>query len=155
VIHINTDLMFSSKNMNWETPQNLFDKLDSEFHFTLDVCATKETAKCKNYYTPEIDGLKQDWQGIVYMNPPYGRKLLKLWIKKAYEESLKGITVICLIPARTDTLYFHNYCMKAKEIRFIKGRLKFVGAKDPAPFPSAIIVFRNHTENLKVSTYIV
>lgn len=141
--------------MNWETPQNLFDKLDSEFHFTLDVCATKETAKCKNYYTPEIDGLKQDWQGIVYMNPPYGRKLLKLWIKKAYEESLKGITVICLIPARTDTLYFHNYCMKAKEIRFIKGRLKFVGAKDPAPFPSAIIVFRNHTENLKVSTYIV
>mgnify|MGYP002410489307 CR=1 FL=1 len=155
MIHINTDLMFSSKNMNWETPQNLFDKLDSEFHFTLDVCATKETAKCKNYYTPEIDGLKQDWQGIVYMNPPYGRKLLKLWIKKAYEESLKGITVICLIPARTDTLYFHNYCMKAKEIRFIKGRLKFVGAKDPAPFPSAIIVFRNHTENLKVSTYIV
>jgi phage N-6-adenine-methyltransferase len=86
---LNTELMFSSKDMTWETPQVLFDKLNEEFNFELDVCALPETAKCKNYYTPEIDGLKQDWKGICWMNPPYGREI-GVWLKKAYEESLRG-----------------------------------------------------------------
>jgi site-specific DNA-methyltransferase (adenine-specific) len=140
--------MFSSKNMNWETPQNLFDKLDSEFHFTLDVCATKETAKCKKYYTPEIDGLKQDWQGIGWCNPPYGRGIIN-WIKKAYNESVKNnSTIICLIPARTDTKYQHEIIFKyAKAICFIKGRLKFGNSTNSAPFPSEIIVFGKELNN--------
>ena len=145
--------MFSSKDMTWETPQWLFDKLNEEFHFTLDVCALPETAKCENYFTPKIDGLKQEWSGICWMNPPYGREV-GIWLKKAYEESLKGATVVCLIPSRTDTKYWHDYCMKANEIRFIKGRLKFGNSTNSAPFPSAIIVFnRKQNGNIKVSTY--
>ncbi|MCD3321617.1 adenine methyltransferase [Clostridium botulinum D/C] len=144
--------MFSSDDMTWETPQDLFNKLDNEFHFTLDVCALPETAKCKNYYTPEIDGLKQEWKGVCWMNPPYGRQI-GIWLKKAYEESLKGIKVVCLIPSRTDTKYWHDYCMKASEIRFIKGRLKFGKSTNSAPFPSAIIVFDNGNDNLKINAY--
>lgn len=144
--------MFSSDDMTWETPQDLFNKLDDEFHFTLDVCALPETAKCKNYYTPEIDGLKQEWRGICWMNPPYGRQI-GVWLKKAYEESLKGTTVVCLIPSRTDTKYWHDYCMKASEIRFVKGRLKFGNSTNSAPFPSAIIVFNKGNDGLVVSSY--
>jgi len=146
--------MFSSNDMTWETPQWLFDKLDKEFHFTLDVCALPETAKCKNYYTPQIDGLKQDWEdNICWMNPPYGREV-GVWIEKAYNESLKGATVVCLIPSRTDTKYWHDYCMKASEIRFIKGRLKFGDSKNSAPFPSAIVIFNGkQNSNIKISTY--
>jgi len=150
---MNTELMFSSKDMTWETPQDIFDKLNKEFNFTLDVCALPETAKCKDYYTPEIDGLKQKWNGICWMNPPYGRQL-GVWIKKAYEESLNGNVVVCLIPSRTDTKYWHDYCMKASEIRFIRGRLKFGNSDTSAPFPSAIIVFDNSNDiNLNVVTY--
>ncbi|WP_231258892.1 phage N-6-adenine-methyltransferase [Clostridium botulinum] len=149
---MNTEVMFSSDDMTWETPQDLFNKLDNEFHFTLDVCALPETAKCKNYYTPEIDGLKQEWKGVCWMNPPYGRQI-GIWLKKAYEESLKGIKVVCLIPSRTDTKYWHDYCMKASEIRFIKGRLKFGKSTNSAPFPSAIIVFDNGNDNLKINAY--
>ena len=144
--------MFSSDDMTWETPQDTFDKLDTEFGFTLDVCATEATAKCKKYYTPQIDGLSQEWKGICWMNPPYGRQI-SLWLEKAYTESLNGATVVCLIPARTDTRYWHNYCMKASEIRFIKGRLKFGDAVNSAPFPNAIIVFDKDNGNLKVSGY--
>jgi len=133
--------MFSSDDMTWETPQNLFNKLNDEFHFTLDVCALPNTAKCKEYYTPEIDGLKQEWKGVCWMNPPYGRQI-GVWLKKAYEESLKGIMVVCLIPSRTDTKYWHDYCMKSSEIRFIKGRLKFGDGKNSAPFPSMLIIIR-------------
>lgn len=150
---MNTELMFSSKDMTWETPQDIFDKLNKEFNFNLDVCALPETAKCKDYYTPEIDGLKQKWNGICWMNPPYGRQL-GVWIKKAYEESLNGNVVVCLIPSRTDTKYWHDYCMKASEIRFIRGRLKFGNSDTSAPFPSAIIVFDNSNDiNLNVVTY--
>ncbi len=146
--------MFSSNDMTWETPQWLFDKLDKEFHFTLDVCALPETAKCKNYYTPQIDGLKQDWEdNICWMNPPYGREV-GVWIEKAYKESLKGAIVVCLIPSRTDTKYWHDYCMKANEIRFIKGRLKFGDSKNSAPFPSAIVIFNGRqSDKIKISTY--
>ena len=130
---------FSSKSNEWTTPQDYFNILNKEFNFTLDPCATKENAKCKKYYTKKENGLIQDWSNEnVFMNPPYGREI-KNWIKKAYEESLKGAIVVCLVPARTDTIYWHNYCSKGK-VRFIKGRLKFSG-KDPAPFPSALVVF--------------
>ena len=149
---MNTDLMFSSDDMTWETPQNLFNRLNDEFHFTLDVCALPQTAKCKEYYTPEIDGLKQEWEGICWMNPPYGRQI-GLWLKKAYEESLKGITIVCLIPSRTDTKYWHDYCMKSSEIRFVKGRLKFGNSTNSAPFPSAIVIFNNDNSDLKINAY--
>lgn len=140
---MNTVVMFSSATDQWATPQDFFDKLDNEFHFTLDPCATPENAKCKKFFTREIDGLRQNWGGyVVFCNPPYGRELHK-WVQKAYEESKKpNTTVVMLIPARTDTKYFHEYVYhKAKEIRFIKGRLKFGDSKNSAPFPSMVVVF--------------
>ena len=137
------DVHYSSKTNEWSTPQDFFDELDKEFNFTLDPCATSENAKCTKYFTVEDDGLKQDWSNdIVFMNPPYGRDI-KYWIKKAYEESLNGATVVCLIPARTDTAYWHDYIFgKADDIRFLRGRLKFGDSKNPAPFPSAIIIYK-------------
>ena len=129
----------SSGRNNWETPQSFFDKLHEEFHFELDVCATPENAKCKKYYSPAEDGLKQEWKGVCRMNPPYGREIGK-WMKKAYESAPAGAIVVCLVPARTDTAWGFDHCTKG-EIRLIKGRLKFGGAKNAAPFPSAIIVF--------------
>ena len=143
--------MFSSKNTTWETPQWLFNQLDKEFNFELDVCATDDNAKCSKYFTPQENGLKQKWEGICWMNPPYGREI-GAWVKKAYESSLEGATVVCLLPARTDTKWWHEYCMKASEIRFIKGRLKFGNSKNSAPFPSAIVVFSNTQKKLEVST---
>ncbi|MBA8760793.1 adenine methyltransferase [Staphylococcus schleiferi subsp. coagulans] len=133
---------FSSKTNEWTTPQSFFDRINQEFGFTLDPCSDGENAKCQKYYTPNNDGLKQDWsKDTVFMNPPYGRDI-KFWVEKAYKESLKGATVVCLIPARTDTTYWHDYIFgKASEIRFIKGRLKFGGSKNSAPFPSALVVF--------------
>ena len=143
---MNTEIMFSSNDMTWETPLELFKELDEEFHFNTDVCAVPETAKCKEYYTPEIDGLKQKWHGVCWMNPPYGKDIGK-WMEKAYNESLNGVIVVCLIPARTDTKYWHNYCFKASEIRFIKGRLRFGNSNNSAPFPSAIVIFNNNVKN--------
>jgi phage N-6-adenine-methyltransferase len=140
---LNTAVMFSSKTDLWATPQEFFDELDSEFSFTLDPCATPENAKCKKYYTKVEDGLKQDWSGeIVFCNPPYGREIKK-WVKKCYMESKKpNTTVVMLIPARTDTSYFHDYIYKkAKEIRFVRGRLKFGNSTNSAPFPSMVVVF--------------
>ena len=137
------DVHYSSKTNEWSTPQDFFDELDKEFNFTLDPCATSENAKCTKYFTVEDDGLKQDWSNdVVFMNPPYGREI-KYWVQKAYEESLKGATVVCLIPARTDTAYWHDYIFgKADDIRFLRGRLKFGDSKNPAPFPSAIIIYK-------------
>lgn len=137
---------YSSKTNEWATPQNLFDELDDEFNFTLDPCATDENTKCSNYFTIEDDGLSKDWSNdVVFMNPPYGREI-KRWVKKAYKESLNGATVVCLIPARTDTTYWHDYIFgKADDIRFLKGRLKFGDSKNSAPFPSAIVVYKGVT----------
>ena len=137
------DVHYSSKTNEWSTPQDFFDELDKEFNFTLDPCATSENAKCTKYFTVEDDGLKQDWsKDTVFMNPPYGREI-KYWVQKAYEETLKGATVVCLIPARTDTAYWHDYIFgKADDIRFLRGRLKFGDSKNPAPFPSAIIIYK-------------
>ncbi len=140
---MNTDIMFSSKTDLWETPQSFYDELDKEFQFTLDPCATPENAKCEMFFTKEMNGLTQNWGGNrVFCNPPYGKEIGK-WVKKAYEESKKSnTTVVMLIPARTDTAYFHDYIYhKAKEIRFVKGRLKFGQSKNAAPFPSMVVVF--------------
>lgn len=136
--------MFSSKSIEWSTPQDFFEQLKMRYDFNLDPCATADTAKCSKYYTKEDDGLNQDWGGhTVFMNPPYGREI-KHWIKKAYDESKKeGTTVVCLIPSRTDTKYWHKYCMEAHEIYFVKGRLKFGDADNSAPFPSAVVVFKS------------
>jgi phage N-6-adenine-methyltransferase len=139
-----TNGLMSSNTDEWETPQNLFDRLNDEYHFTLDVCANHANFKAVPYYTKEQDGLKQEWTGICWMNPPYGREIGK-WLQKAYESSLKGATVVCLVPSRTDTKWWHNYCMKG-DITFLRGRLKFGGSKNSAPFPSAIIIFKGKGE---------
>ena len=138
--------MLSSKDMDWETPQDFFDELNKEFHFTLDPCATKTTAKCEKYFTKEDNGLRQDWGGYtVFCNPPYGTEI-KHWVKKCSDESKKpNTTVVMLMPARTDTIYFHNYIYNKAEIRFIKGRLKFRGKQKgsgSAPFPSMVVIFK-------------
>lgn len=140
---MNTQVMFSSKTDKWSTPQYLFDELDEEFAFSLDPCADEKNHKCEKFYTAEDDGLKQDWGGhTVFCNPPYGREIGK-WVEKSYIESKKpGTTVVMLIPARTDTTYFHDFIYEKAEIRFIKGRLKFGNAKNSAPFPSMIVIFK-------------
>ena len=140
---MNTKVMFSSENEVMATPQEFYNKLDEEFDFDLDPCAIPENAKCETFFTPEQDGLKQNWVGYsVFCNPPYGRKI-KDWVEKCYQESKKPETqVVMLIPARTDTSYFHDYIYhKAKEIRFVRGRLKFGNSKNSAPFPSMVVIF--------------
>jgi phage N-6-adenine-methyltransferase len=130
---------FSSKSNEWSTPQDFYDQLNQEFSFTLDPCATDENAKCAKYYTQKDDGLSQSWDNeIVFCNPPYGREI-KHWVKKASEA--KGGIVVLLIPARTDTSYFHDYVYGKAEIRFIRGRLKFGDSKQSAPFPSMLVIF--------------
>ena len=131
---------FSSKSDCWETPQDLFDRLSDEFEFNTDVCAQPHNKKCDHYFSPEADGLAQVWSGVCWCNPPYSDSAS--WIRKAYEASRNGAIVVCLIPARTDTRYWHDYVMKADEVRLVKGRLRFVGGKTCAPFPSAVVVFR-------------
>ena len=163
---------FYERNQAWSTPQHFYDQLNEEFNFTLDPCCSKETAKCEKFYTEEDDGLSKSWKGeTVFMNPPYGRAI-KDWIYKAHNEWLLGATVVCLIPSRTDTRYWHDwifpyYNAGLIEIRFLKGRLAFgtleywhsiwdqefidgkknnlfgkYGKKNSAPFPSAVIVYK-------------
>ena len=141
---MNTDLMFSSNDDSWETPPSLFNVLDMEFNFTLDPCCTKQTAKCKKFFTKEEDGLIQDWsRDIVFVNPPYGREIGK-WVEKSYNEAKKGAKVVMLIPSRTDTKWFHDFIYNKAEIRFLKGRIKFLQNKkelNAAPFPTMLIIF--------------
>ena len=136
---------FSSKSGDWDTPQAFFNKLDAQFEFTLDPCATAASAKCKKYFTKEEDGLAQDWKGhTVFVNPPYGRGI-GAWLKKGYEESKQHNTiVVMLIPSRTDTKWWHDYVMRAKEVHLVRGRLKFGDSDNAAPFPSAIVVFHSN-----------
>lgn len=145
---MNTQVMFSSKTDLWETPQEFFDKLNAEFHFNLDVCALPENAKCTLYYTPEIDGLFQPWYGRCWCNPPYGREIGK-WVEKAYNSAKDGALVVMLLPARTDTRWFHDYIYNKAEVKFIRGRLKFGKSKNSAPFPSMIVVFRPEMERME------
>jgi len=133
--------LFSSDRMDWGTPEAFYNRLDCEFAFTLDPCATAQNAKCARFYTPEIDGLGQPWPGTVFVNPPYGREIGD-WVRKAYQEAQAGATVVMLIPARTDTAYWHDWIMRASEVRFVRGRLTFEGASNSAPFPSCVVVFR-------------
>lgn len=140
---MNKEAMFSSKTDMWETPQYLFDKLNSNFHFDIDVCATKKNAKCKKFYTKKQDGLSQEWKGVCWCNPPYGREIIK-WVRKASDSAKNGATVIMLIPARTDTKWFHDYIYRKEnvKIKFIRGRLKFGDSKNSAPFPSMLVLFK-------------
>lgn len=136
------DLLFSSNSDEWITPDSIFQKLDEEFHFDLDPCASSENHKCKHFFTKDDDGLIKNWGGCrVFCNPPYSK--IDLWVRKCFEESHKPKTVVVmLIPARTDTRWFHNYIMNRSEIRFIKGRLRFSNSRINAPFPSMVVVFR-------------
>ena len=138
--------LLSSKSVEWATPQSFFDQLNSEFGFDLDPCSTHENAKCNLHYTAAEDGLSQDWSGhTVFCNPPYGRELHK-WVEKCAAEAQKpNTTVVMLIPARPDTSYFHDYIYGKTEIRFIRGRLKFGGSQNNAPFPSMVVIFRGGT----------
>lgn len=131
--------MPQAKSVEWGTPQALFDELDREFHFTVDVCASPDNAKCKRYYTQADNGLWQDWAGErVYCNPPYGRGIEK-WVQKAHE--LKAKVAVLLLPARTDTGWFHDYVLGQAEIRFLRGRLQFEGGQYNSPFPSMLVIF--------------
>lgn len=141
----NIQACLSSKTDNWATPQDFFDNLNEEFHFTLDPCANEENHKCDLFYTKEQDGLTKDWGGhVVFCNPPYGKEIAD-WVRYSYEQSQKpNTTVVMLIPASTDTRYFHDYIYGKAEIRFIKGRLKFGDATTAAPFPSMVVVYRKN-----------
>lgn len=134
--------LFSSERQDWETPPDFFKKYNDAFNFTLDACATPQNAKCQNYFTKEDDGLTKDWQGHrVWCNPPYGREIAK-WVKKAREEAQKPHTiVVMLLPARTDTAWFHDYIKRQAAVEFVRGRIKFVGAKSAASFPSMVVTF--------------
>ena len=131
--------MLTSTTADWATPQDFFDAQNLIHNFTLDVCANNTNAKCPIYFDKQADGLKQTWVGTCWMNPPYGREIGK-WMQKAYQSAGNGTIVVCLVPARTDTKWWHDYAIKG-QVTFIKGRLKFGGAKNSAPFPSAVIVF--------------
>ena len=134
--------MLSSNTDEWATPKLFYEELNKEFNFTLDPCATNENHKCKKYFTKEDNGLLKNWYGEkVFCNPPYGREISK-WVEKAYQENKKGTFIVMLLPARTDTKWFHNYIYKKHEIRFIKGRLKFNDGKQSAPFPSMVVIMR-------------
>jgi phage N-6-adenine-methyltransferase len=137
------EVYYSSEDLTWETPPEIFALLDKEFNFTLDPCCVKATAKCETYFTPEDDGLAQSWEGhTVFMNPPYGREIGP-WMHKAAEESaLNGLTVVCLVPSRTDPKWWHDTVMQYNaDVRFVRGRLKFGTSESGAPFSSAIVIF--------------
>jgi len=138
---------FRTENQSWETPDELFSTLNNEFHFEIDLAATKQNTKCESFFSEEDDALSKIWIGVGWLNPPYGgikKNAIKNWVRKAFEETRKkGCVVVMLIPARTNTEWWHNYCMKAKEIRFIQGRPKFKGNVHGLPQPLAIIVFEN------------
>ena len=143
--------LFTSNTNEWGTPIDLFNELNNEFNFTLDPCSTHENAKCEKHYTLKENGLNQDWKNeTVFCNPPYGSEI-KHWIKKCHDEHIKNnITIVLLIPARTDTQYFHNYIYKKCELRFIKGRVKFIdengNSKNSAPFPSMIAIYHKRND---------
>ena len=131
---------FESKRQDWETPDELFQPLNKEFGFTLDVCATSENAKCPQFFSIADNALVKDWRGVCWMNPPFGQQIQK-WVRKAYQSAQEGCTVVCLLPARTNTGYWHDVCMKG-EIRFIRGYPKFGNAVQGLKAPLAIVIFR-------------
>jgi len=132
---------FASKKVEWPTPDSVFEPLNREFGFTIDVCATSENARCAKYFTEEMDGLNQEWSGVCWMNPPYGRRML-VWLRRAAKERDNGVTTVALIPARTNTGWWHDIVIPNGEVRFVRGRPKFGGADHGLPQPLAIVVFR-------------
>lgn len=136
-----TEDRFSAKSVEYETPQAFFDALDVEFHFTLDVAASIENAKCLVFYTRDQDGLSQSWTGTCWCNPPYGRDLPR-WIRKAVESARAGTTTVMLIPARTNTNWWHDLVMVHGVVRFVRGRLRFNGGRHGLPFPLAVVVIQ-------------
>lgn len=154
------DVHFKSGNKEWETPESLFQPLRKEFNIVLDTCASESNTKCKAWIDRKMNSLVSNWytmistirlDGAGWMNPPYGRGIDK-WVRKAHEESLKGATIIALLPARTDTSWFHNYIHNKHEVRFLKGRIKFVDAKSSAPFPSMIVIFKPNKKDNFITT---
>lgn len=131
--------LFTSLTPEWPTPRGVFDMLNRRYHFTLDACASPGNATCERYFTKEQDGLRQEWTGTIFLNPPYGAEIGR-WLRKAVTSAQSGATVVCLVPARTDTAWWHDYCMQG-EVFFVRGRLHFGDGKGPAPFPSAVVVF--------------
>lgn len=148
-------VIFSSKKDDWETPQDLFDRLNERFHFTLDAAASAENAKCERFYTKEDDALTKDWDGIVWCNPPYTRgDLTDRFVRKGYEEAVRGSLVVMLLAARTDTKRWHDYIMnKAIMVWFIRGRLQFVDGKHTAAFPSCVVVWYPYLKSVGTSYY--
>jgi len=139
--------LYSSAKDDWETPKDLFETLNNEFHFTLDAAADINNAKCTRYFDKAADGLKQEWNGVVWLNPPYNRKI-EGWIVKAVRETLNGVTTVMLLPARTSNEWFHRYIYNRYETRFLRGRLKFAGAENVAPFPSMVVIFKGIEPNV-------
>ncbi len=133
---------FRSDSCEWSTPADLFAELDREFGFGLDVCATADNAKCERFFTRADNGLAQPWEGVCWMNPPYGRTIGQ-WVRRAADAAKAGATVVCLLPARTDTAWWHDVvAVHSSDVRLLRGRLKFGGSRSGAPFPSAVVVFR-------------
>jgi len=132
---------FNRSKVEYETPDEIFNPLDDEFGFTLDVCADKDNTKCELFYSKEQDSLSRKWQGVCWMNPPFGREMKK-WVKKAYESWKEGATVVCLLPSRTNTLWWHDWVMKG-EVRFIKGEVTFKGQKNGLWMPMSIVIFKS------------
>lgn len=139
-------VILRSTSEEWETPMEIFQPLSEEFHFETDLAALPHNAKCASFYTPVMDALKQEWRGVCWLNPPYGYQLRK-WIQKAQTSAQKGATIVCLVPARTDTQWWHDYVLPYAEIRYLRGRLKFSGALNSATFPSAIVIFRSDPQS--------
>ena len=135
---------FKSVTVEHSTPQDLFDRLNARFHFTLDVCATAENAKCAAFYAKEMDGLAQPWSGTCWMNPPYGREMIP-WLKRAVVEKANGVTTVALIPARTNTGWWHDIVWANAEVEFVRGRPKFGNATHGLPLPLAIAIFHGET----------
>ena len=153
---------FDSHKQEWETPSDFFNRLNCEFHFDIDLAADAKNTKCPTFYTSKDNALRLPWHGTCWLNPPYGKRQHKLsdWVQKAFEETqsrplvrLTSCTVVMLIPARTNTKWWHNYCMKAAEIRFVNGRPKFGDAKYGLPQPLALIVFRVHNGPTILSSF--
>jgi len=147
--------MYSSNTPEYETPDDLFERLDAIFDFDLDPCASDDNFKCPNYFTKEDDGLKKPWFGNVFVNPPYGQEIGK-WVERSYYQAVTNPdvkTVVMLIPSRTDTKYWHDYVMRSHLIYFIRGRLKFSNMKNSAPFPSAIVVFKESQSSTKIRSF--
>jgi site-specific DNA-methyltransferase (adenine-specific) len=136
---MSTGLFYTEQRQDWATPRDLFEALDREFHFTLDVCASAENAKVPQHLTEEDNALMLEWSGACYMNPPYAK--MEQWVRKAHLEACRGAVVVCLLPVRTDTSWWHEWVTKAREVRFIRGRVRFEGTTSSAPFASAVVVF--------------